>query len=109
MYTTEHVRASLQLAPTSLPGKAASQAADHLSVFQNKAIPPNYGSLIEILTMSSTYRNLQQAFLKVTGLALSFRPVESIQLPQAGQGKASAFCALMADNRRRASPAVLTG
>jgi AraC-like DNA-binding protein/ligand-binding sensor protein len=53
-------------------------------------------NLLETLAQSSVYRDFERAFHGTTGLPMSFRAVESWQLPLHGKRGESQFCAIMA-------------
>jgi AraC-like DNA-binding protein/ligand-binding sensor protein len=56
--------------------------------------------LVESLTKSKFYQDYERAFSETTGLAVSFRPVESWQLPHRGKRHENPFCALMSEKSR---------
>lgn len=59
--------------------------------------------LVAQLKRSRIYRDYEQAFRETTGLPLSLRPIESLDLPHHGDPKQGAFCALMARSNRSCS------
>ena len=60
----------------------------------------NDQNLIETLSRSKIYQDYERAFGEATGLPVSFRPVESWQLPHHGRRHENPFCALMAGRSR---------
>ncbi len=57
-------------------------------------------NLIEALVNSQIYRDYEKAFATATGMPISFRPVESWQLPNHGRRNENPLCALMAEKSR---------
>jgi AraC-like DNA-binding protein/ligand-binding sensor protein len=53
-------------------------------------------SIVEHLKASQIWRDYEKAFSEATGLPLGLRPVETFQLPLAGQRNENPFCALLA-------------
>ena len=56
--------------------------------------------LIDALSKSKIYQDYERAFNEATGLPVSFRPVESWQLPHHGRRNENPFCAMMASKSR---------
>ncbi len=52
--------------------------------------------LVEQLKRSKIYQDYEQAFRDTTGLPINLRPIESFNLPHAGDPNENPFCALMA-------------
>ena len=52
--------------------------------------------LVEQLKRSQIYQDYEQAFRDTTGLPINLRPIESFNLPHAGDPNENPFCALMA-------------
>jgi AraC-like DNA-binding protein/ligand-binding sensor protein len=52
-------------------------------------------TLIAQLRRSQVYRDYERAFRDTTGLPITLRPIEGLDLPHHGDPKESAFCALM--------------
>jgi AraC-like DNA-binding protein/ligand-binding sensor protein len=57
-------------------------------------------NLIESLTASKIYQDYERAFTNATGLPVSFRPVESWQLPNHGKKNENPLCALLAQKSK---------
>ena len=57
-------------------------------------------NLIEMLTNSKIYQDYERAFSETTGLPVSFRPVESWQLPNHGKRNENPLCAMLAEKSR---------
>lgn len=53
-------------------------------------------ALVAQLRRSRIYRDYEQAFRETTGLPLSLRPVEALDVPHHGDPREAPFCALMA-------------
>ena len=56
--------------------------------------------LIESLTNSKIFQDYEKAFSETTGLPVSFRPVESWQLPHHGKRHENPLCAMLAEKSR---------
>jgi AraC-like DNA-binding protein/ligand-binding sensor protein len=68
---------------------------------QDSAIPREENkSLVETLVNSKIFRDYEKAFSAATGMPVSFRPVESWQLPNHGKRNENAVCALLAEKSR---------
>lgn len=73
-----------------------------------KKLPPPLTSLFadndrtiaEILTQSSIYQDYERAFEEITGLPVSFKPLESWQLPHHGKRNEHPLCAMIAEKSR---------
>ncbi len=59
--------------------------------------------LVSRLTNSRIYQDYEHAFSGATGLPISFRPVESWQLPNHGHPNENPLCALLADKSKSCS------
>ncbi|MDR2674612.1 MAG: PocR ligand-binding domain-containing protein [Opitutaceae bacterium] len=55
-------------------------------------------AMIAQLRQSQIYRDYEQAFREATGLPLSLRPLDALDLPHHGDPRQGPFCALMARN-----------
>ncbi|HXG48219.1 MAG TPA: helix-turn-helix domain-containing protein [Methylomirabilota bacterium] len=60
-------------------------------------------ALLNVLTKSKVYQDYERAFSEITGLPVTFRPVESWQLPHHGARKENPFCAILAQKSRACS------
>lgn len=56
--------------------------------------------MVSTLTNSRIYQDYERAFSETTGLPVSFRPVESWQLPHRGKRHENPFCAIMSEKSR---------
>lgn len=59
-----------------------------------------HSALLDVLKHSAVYQEYERAFTEATRLPVTFRPVESWQLPHHGRRNENGFCALMAQKSR---------
>jgi AraC-like DNA-binding protein/ligand-binding sensor protein len=57
-------------------------------------------NLIQSLTASKIYQDYERAFTDATGMPVSFRPVESWQLPNHGKKNENPICAMLAEKSK---------
>jgi AraC-like DNA-binding protein/ligand-binding sensor protein len=57
-------------------------------------------NLVQTLVSSKIFRDYERAFSNATGMPISFRPVESWQLPNHGKRNENGLCALLAEKSR---------
>jgi len=57
-------------------------------------------TLADLLTSSKIYQDYEQAFMEMTGLPISFKPIESWQLPHHGKKNEHPLCSLIAEKSR---------
>jgi AraC-like DNA-binding protein len=62
--------------------------------------PQDHSAILDAICCSQIYRDYERAFSEMTGLPVTFRPVESWQLPHHGRRNEGPFCALMATKSR---------
>ncbi len=60
----------------------------------------DHDNIFDAVIHSPVYREYERAFSETTGLPVSFRPVESWQLPHHGRKNENALCSLMASKSR---------
>lgn len=60
-------------------------------------------ALVEAMVNSQIYQDYEKAFAEATGLPLSFRPVESWQLPHHDKRNENPFCQMMSEKSRACS------
>lgn len=60
----------------------------------------NDRTLAETLTQSAIYQDYERAFEEITGLPVSFKPLESWQLPHHGKRNEHPLCAMIAEKSR---------
>lgn len=60
----------------------------------------NDRTLAELLTQSKIYQDYERAFTETTGLPVSFKPLESWQLPHHGKRNEHPLCSLIAEKSR---------
>jgi AraC-like DNA-binding protein/ligand-binding sensor protein len=65
-------------------------------------------NLIHSLTASKIYQDYERAFTEATGLPVSFRPVESWQLPNHGRRNENGLCAILAEKSKACAACLQT-
>jgi AraC-like DNA-binding protein/ligand-binding sensor protein len=66
------------------------------------------GQLIETLTHSEMYQDYERAYSEAMGLPITFRPMQTWQLPLHGKRKENPFCAMMAGQSRTCAACLQT-
>ena len=90
------------------PAAISTKPARRLSPRKNPKTTPavaspfaeNDRTIAEILTQSSIYQDYERAFEEITGLPVSFKPLESWQLPHHGKRNEHPLCAMIAEKSR---------
>ena len=63
----------------------------------------NSRALVDAMVSSKIYQDYERAFTEATGLPVTFRPIESWQLPHHGKRNENPFCQLMSQRSRACS------
>jgi len=96
---------SAQAQTTGASSKSARHRAPRKNNSSNASAPSspfaeNDRTIAETLTQSSIYKDYEQAFEELTGLPVSFKPLESWQLPHHGKRNEHPLCAMIAEKSR---------
>jgi AraC-like DNA-binding protein len=78
----------------------AKKSAPRRSTTAEGAFTENDRTLAEMLTQSKIFQDYERAFSETTGLPISFKPLESWQLPHHGKRNEHPLCSLIAEKSR---------
>lgn len=78
----------------------APNVADQDNLASSSAFAENDRTLAELLTQSKIYQDYERAFAETTGMPITFKPVESWQLPHHGKRNEHPLCSLVAEKSR---------